>query len=149
LRGASGDARKKALLLSAGIAHDRMILADTENREADGVAQAKLAATRLEAFEEMGNPDAEQATIVGRTYANIALFSSNSHQLDDAARYGRRAIDVIRRFSHDQTLLASSLGILSNAERFSGDLDAALQAIHESRLMAETAARPDESRGTI
>jgi len=143
---ADAPARRKAVRLSAGIAHDGMIVADSEKRDADAMALAKQAAARLDSFLEMGSPNAEEATIVARIYSNIALFHSNNHQLEDAARYARRALDVARSFSHDQTVLSGSLGVFSNAARFAGDLDGALQAIHESRIIAEKAAQPDDSR---
>jgi len=146
---AAAPGRRKALRLSAGIAHDGMILADSENREADGFALAARAVSRLEAFVEMGAPTAEEATRMGGTYSNIALFYSNRHQVEEAARYARRALDVTRRFSNDQAILAASLGVFANAARFAGDLEGALQAIREARMIAETTVKPNDSLGTL
>ena len=139
---ASYSQRRKALRLSAGIAHDAMILADTENRYADGLVFARKAAERLDALLGTGSPNTEEAALITGLYSNIALFHSNQHQLDDAARYAQRGVEVSRRFGNDQEQLSAALGVLSNAARFAGDLEGALQAIHESRLIAEKTANP-------
>jgi hypothetical protein len=97
----------------------------------------------------MGRPSVEEATATARVYTNIALFYSNNHQVVDAARYARRSLDVSRRFAPDEVSLSGGLGVYSNAARFAGDLEGALQAIRESRHIAEKAAQPDDSRSTL
>jgi serine/threonine protein kinase len=146
---AAATARRKALRLSAGIAHDRMILADSERRPADGMVLAQRAADRLSAFLETGPPDAEEATRIAGMYSNIALFYSNNHRGDDAARYARKSLEVARTFSHDEAILSASLGVFANAARFAGDLDGALAAIRESRAIAEKTTHANDSRYTL
>jgi len=94
----------------------------------------------------MGGPDSKEAPTVTAAYSNIALFHSNRHQLDEATRYARKSVEVARRFGTADGLLSASLGVYSNAARYSGDLEGALQAIHESRLIAEQAYQPNDSR---
>jgi serine/threonine protein kinase/tetratricopeptide (TPR) repeat protein len=146
---AAAPGRRKALRLSAGVAHDGMILADGENRPADGVALAQRAADRLAAFLEMGPPDSQEATIAAGIYSNIALFYSNNHRGDDAAHYARKSLEVARNFSHDEAILSAGLGVFANAARFAGDLDGALAAIREARAIAEKAAQANDSRYTL
>jgi tetratricopeptide (TPR) repeat protein len=110
---------------------------------------AERAADRLAAFLEMGPPDSEEATRVAGIYSNIALFYSNNHRGDDAARYARKSLEVARSFSHDEAILTASLGAYANAARFAGDLDGALAAIREARAIAEKATQANDSRYTL
>jgi tetratricopeptide (TPR) repeat protein len=141
--------RRSALLLSAEVAHDAMILAQTELRDEDALAFGKKAAERLEAVLATGDPNPKEAGTVTRIFSNIALFNSNTHRLDDAARFARRAVDIARRFGNDDMQLSGGLGMLSNAARFTGDLEGALQAIRESRAIAERAVIPDHAARTL
>jgi predicted Ser/Thr protein kinase/tetratricopeptide (TPR) repeat protein len=141
--------RRTALLRSAEIAHDSMILAQTELREADGLAFAQKAAERLDTLLAAADPDTKEAAVVSRIFSNIALFSSNTHRLDDATRYARRTVDISRRFGNDKRQLSAGLGMLSNAARFSGDLEGALRAIRESRALAEETTAPDDTLQTL
>jgi len=141
--------RRSALLTSAEVAHDSMILAQTENRDADALAFGRKAAERLDDMLATASPDTKEAATVSRLFSNIALFSSNTHRMDDAARYARRAVDISRRFGNDKQQLGSGLGVLANADRFAGDLEGALQAIRESRALAQELLVPDNSIRTL
>jgi serine/threonine protein kinase/tetratricopeptide (TPR) repeat protein len=145
---ATGPLRRKALILSAEIAHDSMILASTERRDAEALEFARKSAEQLAALQqEPPAPITNEATRVTRIYSNIALFHSNAHLQQEAESYARRAVDMARRIESDQRPLSAALGIFSNTARFSGDLEGALQAIRESRTLAEKlASRDDENR---
>jgi len=144
LRVPSFPQRKSALLTSAGIAHDAMILAQSENHTGDCLVFGRKADSRLEAMLAMPGVTPDDVSTAARLYANLALAHSNIHYLDDAARYARRSVEISLR-SKDERLLSKSLGILSNTARFAGDLDGALQAIRQSRAIAEKFADPENT----
>src|SRR5262249_41995700 len=93
--------RRKALLVSAQIAQDGMILADTENRREEALVLARKSAERLDALYGITGLMPEEVSIVTRVYANIALFHSNAHLMEEAARYARRSVEISRRYGND------------------------------------------------
>jgi serine/threonine protein kinase len=142
--------RRRALMLSAEIAHDAMILAQTERRQSEAIQFSKDAAEYLATLQkELSTPMPDEASKLARLYSNIALFHSNVHQLEEAEGYARHAVELARRVENDQRLLSSALGVYSNTARFAGDLEAALQAIRESRIIAEKVASPDDHTRTL
>ena len=140
---------RKALLLSAEIAHDAMVLAQTEKRDTDALASGRKAAERLDVLLAAASPATEEAAAAARLYVNLALAHSNMHRLDEAARYARRSVEMSRRLSHDQRQLARGLSVLANITRFAGGLGGALQAIREARAIAEKMADPDDAGRTL
>src|SRR5262249_1178689 len=74
-------------------------------------------------------------------YVNIALGHSNMHQVEQGARYARRAVEILRTHDGDQHQLGRAFGVLANTARFSGDLDGALEALRASRASAEKLAQ--------
>ncbi|HEY3839602.1 MAG TPA: serine/threonine-protein kinase [Bryobacteraceae bacterium] len=128
---------RKALFLSAEVAHDRMILASTDRRKEDTLRYAREAATRMDTFLGMGGASATELRGATRVFANIALANKNLHIYDAAARYARRAIEVARMSPTPDENLAQPLSVLADALRLSGDLDGALRAIREARTSIE------------
>ena len=130
-----------ALLRSANIAHDRMIVADTLRHPDQALGFARQCAERLEtlsAVSDSANRDGE----VSRLYVNVALAESNLHRLGDAVLYARRAVEIARRANRND-LVAGALSVLSNALRFHGDLEEALKTTEEARVLQES--RPDDA----
>ena len=128
--------RPDALLLSAQIANDRMILADSEHRPGDALAQARRGASRLDALTQGGRASLDQRKPLTRLFSNVAQPYMNMHRLDEAVRYARRAVELARSHSARQDL-AGGLSLVANALRQMGDLDGALQAITEARTIGE------------
>ncbi len=138
---AAAPRNQMALLRSASIAHDRMIIADTLRHPDQTLGFARQCAARLEtvsALSDSVNRDPD----VSRLYINVALAESNLHRLDDAVRYARRGVDVAHRANRND-LVAGGLSVLSNALRYHGDLEEALKTTEEARMFQET--RPDDS----
>jgi len=131
---------RAALLLSAEIAHDRMILANTMGRNDLCEVYAGKSATRLDTLVSLGNLDHQEAGVADRLYANIALANANLHKLDDAVRYARRGAEVARAYN-DTNTIGGNLSVLSNALRLRGDLEEALRTIREAIAFSES--RPD------
>lgn len=140
--------RRRALLLSAEAAHDSMILAETENRDAAAMQLAGKAAGRLESLMKSGNTK-EEAAVVASLYVSLALSCSNLHRLDEATGYARRSVEISSRYGSSPAQLSRSLGALANTARFSGHLEEALDAIRVSRSVAETASDPNDAVSTL
>jgi serine/threonine protein kinase len=157
---ASRPGDRNALLRSAVIAQDRMMLADTDQRNADALAHAGKAVRRVEAFlsrEDPAHPvrlegflrsgDARQSERIAAAglYTNVALGNVNLHQYAEGARYARRAVEISRPLAATSDLRAQALSILANALRYQGDLDAALSTIREARAVSQKATYASET----
>jgi tetratricopeptide (TPR) repeat protein len=129
-----------ALLTSAEIAHDRMIIADTLRHDDEALGFAQRSAERLETLLRL-NDSKKRDPDIGRMYLNISLEDSNLHRFDDAVRYARRGVDIGRQAKRND-YVAAGLSMLSNALRFRGDLDEALKITQEARAFQES--RPDD-----
>lgn len=135
---------RQALFLSAEIAHDRMILAQTARRDVEATAFAQKAAARLDALRNAGGPERAQLNDVVRTYANMALAYTNMHRLDEAVFYAQRATDAARNVSGQMS--AGGALILANALRYRGDLEPALETIRQARAQLENDAEVEVGR---
>jgi serine/threonine protein kinase len=141
---ASRPLDRSALLRSAVIAHDRMIVADTEDRRADILLHTRKTVDRLEAFLRLNAPQSERKEAAS-LYANIALTYVNVHMYEDGARYARRGVELAQSIPSAQDVGSKCLSILANALRYQGDLDAALGAIRKARELSERAAYPSQT----
>jgi serine/threonine protein kinase len=128
---------REALLASAGVAHDRMTVLDYQRRTEEALAQARLAGGRLEAFVASGTASEEEVSTVAHLYSNLGVAYVNNDRLADAAHYARRAAEVAAGVPAAAVRRASALGVLSMVQRYRGELDAALAAARESRLILE------------
>ncbi len=157
---ASRPQDRNALFRSAVIAHDRTILADTDQRRADTLVHTRRAVERLEAFmrrDDPGDPvrldgflragDPRQSERSGAAllYVNIALTYVNMHMYVEGARYARRAAELAQPIPSAQDLASGGLSILANALRYQGDLEGALRTIREARKISERATYPSET----
>jgi serine/threonine protein kinase len=137
--------RRKALLLSAYIAQDRMILAQEAHRDRDAQVYASKAVARLDTFVNLGSLQDPDRRAVARIYSNIALAHLNMHLYPETIAYARRAVQVARPAPSAQIIVAFGLSLLSSALRYQGDMEGALRAIREARKMSEIVA-PGEVR---
>jgi len=116
-----------------------MILANSDHRNAEALAQARKAVMRLDALFGRGKATPAEITTASTLFANIALMHKNIHLYDDAIRYARRSIEISRPLHSAQEILGNALSILADSMRFSGDLEGALTAIREARSIVERA----------
>lgn len=142
---ASRPRNGRALHRSAAIAHDRMILAQSERRPTEALAHARKAVERAEMYLRQGDPNEPERSLAAAWFANVSLAHVNLHLYEDGARYARRAVEIARPIPSAGPRLAQSLSLLANALRFQGDLEAALQTIREARRIAEETVYPDET----
>jgi serine/threonine protein kinase len=136
---AASPQNRKALLISAGVAHDRMILASSGHRNDEALAQARKAAGRLDALLGRGKATQSEMSTAVQLFINIALAHKNMHLYNDAIRYSRRSIEISPTLPSRRAMLGDALSIIADSMRFSGDLEGALQAIREARSNMETA----------
>lgn len=134
---------RRALLRSAGIAQERMILAQEEHRDADAIAYAGKASHRLDEFLRLGDATDSERIQISSEYGNMALAHLNMHMYAEAVVYAQRTAEVIRPTASAQYLVAQGLSLLASALRYQGNLEGALQAIQEARKIGEQAVYPN------
>jgi tetratricopeptide (TPR) repeat protein/predicted Ser/Thr protein kinase len=138
-----------ALLRSAVIAHDRMILAEEEERNTEAVAFARKATERQDAYLLQGNvPDSDRQNAAG-LYGNIAIAYTNMHMNTEALSAALRCVEVARSLPSSSYRLAGGLSLLADLLRYQGDLEGALRAIQEARKISEEAVYEDETARMI
>jgi serine/threonine protein kinase len=142
---ASRPTYRQALLRSATIAQDRMILAQTEHRDEDALAFGRQSAERLEALLRLGDPEDSERLEITADFGNIGLANLNMHRYKEVALYARRSTEVARPVPALRFREAQNLSLISSALRYQGDLDGALQSIQEARTIAEHATYPNET----
>jgi tetratricopeptide (TPR) repeat protein len=121
---------RTALLRSAQIAQDRMILARYGGRRDEALALARKSAEWLEKF-HAEKSDKSEASAVLNTYLNLADEYRIEQQFDEALRLGRRGIEIARSFD-DRYFVGNFLWAVSQIFRGRGDLDEALKTAQES-----------------
>jgi eukaryotic-like serine/threonine-protein kinase len=138
-----------ALFRSASIAHDRMILAESEGRRADALVHAQKAKEQLNALPKGDGLSATQLTESSQLRMNIALAYSNMHRYEDSAVETRQSLAIARTIPSNESRVASGLSLLANALRFQGDLDGARRAIEEAREVTARATSGDRGVQTL
>ena len=141
---ASRPKNRSVLFYSANVAADRMILAQEEQRNGDALAYAHKSAERLDAFFRLGGVQDSERIAAAGMYGNIALARLNMHLYAEAVPYAQRAVELMRSIPSGRFRIAQGLSLLANAERYQGNLDAALQDIQEARKIADEAVYPNE-----
>jgi serine/threonine protein kinase len=133
-----------ALYLAALIANDRMILAQQEYRYHDALAHAHESAGRLDAFLRLGDAQEAERAEAASQYGNIAIAHIRMHLYEEAIPYARREEEVAATIPSAR--LPINVGLISETIALSrGDLEAALQGMHEERKAAETGVFPSEA----
>jgi tetratricopeptide (TPR) repeat protein len=123
---------RKALLLSATINEDRMILASLDLQRETEKVYARKSADRLEYFLATNTASDAEKFQASRAFANIALAFKNLHLYDESVRYGRRVLDVVPPDARKLDMRASALSIIADSLRYSGDLKGALETVLEA-----------------
>jgi tetratricopeptide (TPR) repeat protein len=127
---------RRALLTSAEIGHDRMTVADYQDRRDEALAHAREAAADLSRV--LGStPTPAEVDAATHIYSNIATSYYNSEQYGEAIAFSRRALEISKGIEAARMSRATALGKLSEALEPGGDLDEALEAIQESRTILE------------
>jgi tetratricopeptide (TPR) repeat protein len=142
---ASQPANRTALLRSAQIAHDQMLLARLGGRSEEALALAQKSAAWLEKF-NAGKDDKSEAPAILNTYLNVSSQHMLGRRFDDALRLCRRGSDLARLYDN-QPYLGTLLWVSADVFRGQGDLDEALKQIRESvRVLELTAGNTEQGR---
>ena len=139
----------RALERGAMIAHDRMIVADTQGRKEEALAYARTAVARIEgvlAADSTTRSHRESAYFV---FSNVALAHVNLRRYDDGIQYAKRTIELARAWGLKPQNLSAPLSVMANALRLQGDLDAALTAIQEARALVDQSTGTDDTQRMI
>ena len=124
-------------LLSATIAHDRMILSDVQGRIDEGVADADTAAEQLERFVALGNLTPAEVYGVVYRYGNVADEYDTRRQFDKATLYAQRALDLAGESALAHRLDGNLFDALGYSQWQTGHLEEALATEQKSVAAAE------------
>jgi tRNA A-37 threonylcarbamoyl transferase component Bud32/tetratricopeptide (TPR) repeat protein len=139
----SDPRNRKALFTSATIAHDRMVLNNTQGKREEALAQTVRAAEEMDRLTALGHLDSNEVKDVSFMYGNVAITFADYHRLDDAIRYSRRSIEVAQSMQGTGGQQSLAYGIMADTLRQSGQLESALTAIRESRRLQEQQTETD------
>ena len=136
---------RRALERAAMIAHDRMIVAESEHRDADALAHARKAVERTETLLADAEITSSQRETTLAVYNNVAVASVNMHLYDDGIRYARRVIEIARSHDVAPRWVSFSLSVVANALRLQGDVEGALKAIREAHEIVDKLPLSDQT----
>ena len=141
---------RRALERGAMIAHDRMIVADTQRREAEALVHARAAIERIESLLATDSTTtSSQREAAYFVFNNAALAHVNLRRYDDGIRYSNRTLELAKSWGLKPESLSAPLSIKANALRSQGDLDGALNAIQEARALLDQSAPTDDGKRMI
>jgi tRNA A-37 threonylcarbamoyl transferase component Bud32/tetratricopeptide (TPR) repeat protein len=141
----SQPGNRTALLRSAQIAHDQMLLARLGGRPEEALALAQKSAGWLERF-NAAKGDTSEAPAVLNTYLNVSAQYMLGRRFEDALRLCRRGSDLARLYKN-QPYLGTLLWVSADVFRGQGDLDEALKQIRESvRILELTPGNAEQGR---
>jgi serine/threonine protein kinase len=135
----------KALIVSALINQDRMILANSNHHRDQMAALARKSADRLDSVMRLGNLSDGDRNNVGTVYANISLAYKNLHRYDESVRYGQQAVAVLRSTRLGANSASGALSTVADSLRYKGDLEGALKTIDAADATIAGFTFPNES----
>jgi serine/threonine protein kinase len=128
---------RRALLIAATIAHDRMNLADVEINREEAWAYAKDAASLIERFLALGNAEPRDVYSMVYFYQNVADEAESCRHLEAATKYLRRALEVSQPVEMAHMAQGSIYAVLADTLRSSGDLEGALKTVNQALILQE------------
>jgi serine/threonine-protein kinase len=146
---ASRPGDRRALERSAVIAHDRMIVADSERRNDDALTHARKAIERIDAFVRTGLRTQAERNSALDVYANVPNGYVNLRRYEDAIRTATRLLDGIPGLDVPPRNISNAWTIIANARRSQGDLQGALDAIRAARQAMPPPAETNETKQMI
>jgi serine/threonine protein kinase len=131
---------RRGLFIAATIAHDRMVLADEQNRREEMVSWANEASERVERFMKLGNIDPKDVYGIGYFEQNVASVYDDARHFPEALHASQRALDIAEPVESAHRLRGSILGSIVFARWQTGDLEGALQAAQQAVALQEVQA---------
>lgn len=136
---------RRALWVSARIAHDRALLAASRQRAAEASTLTGTAVTYLDRFVALGALSEAESDTVSELYYNIAITEKNLYQTVEAIRDARRSAEISRTAAGGRLRAGLALSMVADLERLSGDPEAALRSVREAKAELEQAHFPSEA----
>ena len=124
-----------AILRSAQIAHDRMLLARFSGRDDDALIFAEQSAKWLEKFSPNLN-DRPEVDAVLATYMNVAQQHRMGRRFDDALRLAKRGSEIAQSI-HSKRYLGMFHWVQAGIFQRQGNIGEALQTIQEAAKFLE------------
>jgi serine/threonine protein kinase len=131
---------RRGLFIAATIAHDRMVLADEQNRREEMVSWAGRASSLVERFMSLGNVEPKDVYSMAYFEQNIAYVYDDARHFTEALRASQRALDIAEPVESAHQIRGSVLGALTLARWQTGDLEGALQTADQSIELQQVAA---------
>ena len=139
-----GPGNRLALLRSAQIAHDRMLIARSNGRPAAALAFAIESAQWLEKFRPVA-ADKFEAPAILNLCVNVSDQFALAHRYEDALRLSRRGVELAPLLGRP-LYIGSLLWISADVLREQGEPEQALKDLHESVRVLEPADSADQDR---
>ena len=133
---ATQPANRTAMLRSAQVAHDRMILAGLRRPDTEALGLARTSEAWLEQYLKTGAVDESEKDQVVMIGTNVVSRYTREDRTEDGLRLARRMIDVAA--ATNQPVRRGALQInVARALRGIGDLDGALAASRDAVALLE------------
>ena len=136
---------RRALLLGAKISHDAMVLAASDRRRDATAREARDSVAYLERLMEPPGLSATESATASELFYEIALAQKNLNLAGEAIRNAERSIEAARMSPAPELRLSLGLSLLADLRRITGDLEAAVAIIGESRKHLENVRFPNET----
>jgi serine/threonine-protein kinase len=133
---AAQPGNRTAMLRSAQIAHDRMIVAGQRRQPEEAFRLGQISGERLERYLSTGDIQAGEADQVVITAMNVANRYLLVGQYDEAIRRSRRTIEIAKA-TNQPGQVGPALTVVARAEIASGHLDEAFAAAHDASRSLE------------
>ena len=136
---------RRGLLLGAKISHDAMVLAASDRRRDATAREARDSVAYLERLMEPPGLSATESATASELFYEIALAQKNLNLAGEAIRNAERSIEAARMSPAPELRLSLGLSLLADLRRITGDLEAAVAIIGESRKHLENIRFPNET----
>jgi serine/threonine protein kinase len=123
---------RRALFIATTIAHDRMILADTEGRRDEALSYDNQAASLIERFLSLGNAEPRDVYSMVYFYMNVGNVAADFRHFDEAVRYSRRALEIAQPVETARRAQGSIYSVLAETLRQTGNLEDALKTANQA-----------------
>ena len=142
---ASSPNNAEALILSAEIKQDRMILANNNHHREQMAALARKSADDLDSMMRLRNLSDRDRIRAGTVYSNVSLAYKNLHRYDESVRYGQQAVTVYQSVRNGAFSASGPLSTVADSLRYKGDLEGALKTIDAADASIVGASFPSDN----